>query len=207
MSLETFALVMPIVFASLTLHELAHAWVAWKLGDPTAKEQGRITLNPIVHADPLGTVMFVITALAPGALVFGWAKPVPVQPGYFRRPKEGMAIVAAAGPLMNFLCALVCLAILRHFELSELWTDVVGNAYVINVVLGIFNLIPIPPLDGSRIVAVLFDNATYVRWRQLDQYGMFVVFGMFFLFRDEFGQVIGSALRNVTQVMDVVVFA
>jgi Zn-dependent protease len=207
MDLGTLAVVMPIVFASLTLHELAHAWVAWKLGDPTAKEQGRITLNPIVHADPLGTLMFVITALAPGSFVFGWAKPVPVQPGYFRRPKEGMAIVAAAGPAMNFVCALVCLALLRHLELSEFWTDVLGNAYVINVVLGIFNLIPIPPLDGSRIIAVIFDNATYVRWRQLDQYGMFVVFGLFFVFRDAFTQVLGGALENVTQIMDVVVFA
>jgi Zn-dependent protease len=106
MDLGTFALLFPIVLVSLTLHELAHAWVAWRLGDPTAKSQGRLTLNPIVHLDPLGTLMFVLTALIAN-LPFGWARPVPVDPRYFRRAKEGMAIVAAAGPLMNFLLALV----------------------------------------------------------------------------------------------------
>jgi Zn-dependent protease len=206
MDLETLAVVLPIVLASLTLHELAHAWVAWKLGDPTAKEQGRITLNPIVHIDPLGTFMFVATALI-ASFPFGWARPVPVQPGYFRRPKEGMAIVAAAGPAMNFLCAVVCLAVLQHAELSEFWSDVLGNAYIINVVLGIFNLIPVPPLDGSRILGVVFDNATYQRWIALDQYGMFVVFGLFFVFRDAFTQVMVSSIDGVTQFMNVIVFA
>jgi Zn-dependent protease len=206
MDLETLAVVLPIVLASLTLHELAHAWVAWKLGDPTAKEEGRLTLNPIVHIDPLGTLMFVLTAVLAN-FPFGWAKPVPVRPGYFRRPKEGMAIVAAAGPAMNFVCALVCLAILRHVELSEFWFDVLRSAYIVNVVLGLFNLIPIPPLDGSRIVAVLFDTPTYVRWLSFDQYGMFVVFGLFFVFREPFTAVMVSAIDNVTRVMDTIIGA
>jgi Zn-dependent protease len=204
--LETLALLLPIVLASLTLHELAHAWVAWRLGDPTAKEQGRITLNPIVHIDPLGTAMFVVTALVAN-FPFGWAKPVPVNPGYFRRPKEGMAIVAAAGPAMNFLCGLVCLAVYRHAGLTGLWEDVVFNAFIVNVVLGIFNLIPIPPLDGSRILGVLMDNETYRRWVQLDAYGMLIVFGLFFVFRDPFTEVMLSAIRNVATVMDVIVGA
>lgn len=206
MPLDVFLVLLPIVLVSLTLHELGHAYVAWKLGDPTAKEQGRLTLNPIAHLDPLGTVMFALTALIAN-LPFGWARPVPVRPGYFRRPKEGMAIVAAAGPAMNFLIALVCLAVIRHVELGDLTAEVVENAYIVNIILGLFNLIPVPPLDGSRIVGVLMDRATYARWIQLDQFGMLIVFGAFFIFQDEFSTLLLDALRNITRVMDVLVLA
>ena len=206
MDLSTFALLFPIVLVSLTLHELAHAWVAWRLGDPTAKSQGRLTLNPIVHLDPLGTLMFVLTALIAN-LPFGWARPVPVDPRYFRRAKEGMAIVAAAGPLMNFLLALLCWGVVRHVELSGQWTEVLEKAYIVNLVLGIFNLIPVPPLDGSRILGALMDDATYVRWIRLDQYGMLVVFGAFFLFQEQFTRVLTDLIIHVTRVMDVLVLA
>jgi Zn-dependent protease len=205
-SLDVFLVLLPIVLVSLTLHELGHAYVAWKLGDPTAKEQGRLTLNPIAHLDPLGTLMFALTALIAN-LPFGWARPVPVRPGYFRRPKEGMAIVAAAGPAMNFVSALVCLAVIRHVELGDLTAEVVENAYIVNIILGLFNLIPVPPLDGSRIVGVVMDRATYARWLQLDQFGMLVVFGAFFIFQDEFSTLLIDALRNITRVMDVLVLA
>jgi Zn-dependent protease len=206
MDLRTFLYLLPIVLASLTLHELAHAFVAWRLGDPTARQEGRLTLNPLVHIDPIGTLMFVVTGLAAG-LPFGWAKPVPVNPGYFRRPKEGMAIVAVAGPLMNFAIALVCLAALRHVEMSSEAFDVVRLAWIVNVVLGIFNLIPVPPLDGSRVLGVLMDDATYVRWVAFDQYGMLIVFGLFIVFRDQFSQLMADALLVVRDVMDVLVLA
>jgi Zn-dependent protease len=206
MDLHTFLFVLPIVLASLTLHELAHAWVAWRLGDPTAKREGRLTLNPLVHIDPLGTLMFIVTALAAG-LPFGWARPVPVNPNYFRRPKEGMAIVAVAGPLMNFVVALICLALIRHVDVSQGTFDVLRQAWIINVVLGIFNLIPVPPLDGSRVIGVLMDNATYVRWVSFDQYGMLIVFGLFIVFQDQFSRLMGDALVFVRDVMDVLVLA
>jgi Zn-dependent protease len=206
MDLRTFALLLPIVLVSLTLHELAHAWVAWRLGDPTAKSQGRLTLNPLAHVDPMGTLMFVLTALIAN-LPFGWAKPVPVDPRYFKRAKEGMAIVAAAGPLMNFLLALICLAVFRHVDLSGDLSTVVEKAWIVNVVLGLFNLIPVPPLDGSRIVGAVMDDATYVRWIGFDQYGMLVVFGAFFLFQDQFTNVMTNALIFVRDVMDVLVLA
>jgi Zn-dependent protease len=202
--LDLFLLLLPIVVASLALHELAHAYVAWKLGDPTAKEQGRLTLNPIAHLDPLGTLMFALTALLAG-VPFGWAKPVPVDPRNFSRPKEGMALVAVAGPVMNFVLALVALAVLRHAGLDGRAFNVVALAYLVNVILGLFNLIPIPPLDGSRIVGVLMDNATYARWIALDAVGMLIVFGVFFLFQEEFTLVLESALDQVTRVMDVLV--
>jgi len=206
MDIRTFLLLLPIVLASLTLHELAHAWVAWRLGDPTARNEGRLTLNPLVHIDPLGTLMFAVTALAAN-LPFGWARPVPVNPSYFRRAKEGMAIVAVAGPLMNFAFALVCLWVIRHVELSGQAFDVLEKAWIVNVVLGIFNLLPVPPLDGSRVVGVLMDDATYARWITFDQYGMLIVFGLFVVFRDQFSQVVGDALIFVRDVMDVLVFA
>lgn len=204
MPLDLFLLLLPVVIASLSLHELAHAYVAWRLGDPTAKELGRLTLNPIAHLDPLGTLMFALTALLAG-VPFGWAKPVPVDPRNFRRPKEGMALVAVAGPVMNFLLALVALAVLRHVGLGGRAFEVVALAYLVNVILGLFNLIPVPPLDGSRVVGVLMDNATYARWISLDAVGMLIVFGAFFLFQDEFTIVLESALDQVTRVMDVLV--
>lgn len=205
MSLETFLYLVPILVGSLTLHELAHAWVAWKLGDPTAKEQGRLTLNPIAHLDPLGTLMFAVTAIA--GVPFGWARPVPVNPRYFRRAREGMALVGAAGPAMNFAIALVCLALYRHGGFTGEALRVLENAYIVNVVLGLFNLIPVPPLDGSRIVGIVMDDGTYQRWTQLDQYGMLVVFGLFFVFRNEFTTVLTDALDFVTRAMDVLVGA
>jgi Zn-dependent protease len=204
--LETFLLLAPVVLVSLAFHELAHALVAYKLGDPTAKDEGRITLNPIKHLDPLGTLMFAVTSLVAG-LPFGWAKPVPVRPGYFKHPKEGMAIVAAAGPATNFVLALICLAIFQHGGLEGEAEEVVRLAYFVNVVLGIFNLLPIPPLDGSRIVGVVMNDATYARWVQLDQYGMIAVLALFFIFRDEFSTLLGSALDSVTRVMNTIVGA
>ena len=175
MDIDTLLLLLPIVLVSLTLHELAHAWVAWRLGDPTARDQGRLTLHPLVHLDPLGTLMFAVTSLVAG-LPFGWAKPVPVHPGYFKRPKEGMAIVAAAGPVTNFVIALVCLAIFQHAGLDGEAQEVVRLAYLVNVVLGIFNLIPIPPLDGGAIMLSLVSPRTAWQLRPLlSQYGFFLI--------------------------------
>lgn len=206
MDLRTFLYLAPCILVSLALHELAHAWVAWRLGDPTAKEEGRVTANPIRHLDPMGTAMFAITSLTAG-VPFGWAKPVPVRPGYFKRPREGMALVAAAGPAMNFLLALIAFAVAERASLEGEALTVVQLVYYVNVVLGIFNLIPIPPLDGSRIVGVLMTDETYRQWLRFDQYGMFVVFGMFIVFRNEFSTLLTSAFEEVTKVMSAIVGA
>jgi Zn-dependent protease len=185
--LETLLLLLPVLLASLTLHELAHGVTANALGDPTPREQGRLTLNPIAHLDPLGTLILVVTMISSN-FAFGWAKPVIVNARYFRRPREGMAIVAAAGPATNFVLALVCVALIRFLDVetgTQLY-EVLRAAFIVNVVLGVFNMIPIPPLDGSRVVAVLMDRATYARWAQLDPYGFFVVLAVIFLFREQF---------------------
>ena len=200
MSIETFLYLLPILLASMTLHELAHAFVATRLGDPTPREQGRLTLNPIVHLDPLGTAMFVFTAfLSP--FLFGWARPVQVQPGYFRRPKQGMAIVAAAGPATNFVIAFGCLAALVHVGLEGQVLEVVARSYEVNLVLGLFNLIPVPPLDGSRIAGAFMTDALYARWSALDQVGMFVLFGVIFIFSNEFFTLFRGVFEGSTELM------
>ena len=154
MTVEILVWLLPFLLVSLVLHELAHAYVATWLGDPSPRADGRLSFNPIVHLDPLGTAMFVITALV-SSFIFGWAKPVLINPRAFRRPQLDMAIVAAAGPATNLLLALGCVAWLIHGDLDGTLQEVVIRAFEVNVVLGIFNLIPIPPLDGSRIVAAV----------------------------------------------------
>jgi Zn-dependent protease len=198
--LETFLWLIPFLLVSLVLHELAHAVVATKLGDPTPREQGRLTLNPIAHLDPLGTVMFGVTYFTTG-LLFGWARPVLVDMRRFRHPKQGMAIVAAAGPATNFLLALAAIAYIVHGNPEGRWFDVAVQAFTVNIVLGIFNLIPIPPLDGSRIVGAFLPDRAYASWAAFDQYGMFVLFGVIILFQAEFLTLMEDAYRETGQFM------
>jgi Zn-dependent protease len=198
--LETFLLVLPILLASLTLHELAHGLTATALGDPTPREHGRLTLNPIPHLDPIGTLLLVVTLLTT-TYAFGWAKPVLVNPRYFRRPREGMAIVAAAGPATNFVLALACLVPIRYADPGDQLTEVLSVAFQINVVLAFFNLLPIPPLDGSRVVAVLMSRELYAQWARFDQYGFLVLLGMVFLFREQFQEIYLRTMNAVAGIM------
>jgi Zn-dependent protease len=198
--LELFLYLLPLLVGSMVLHELAHAFVATRLGDPTPGEQGRLTLNPIVHLDPLGTAMFGITYWI-GGFIFGWAKPVLVQPGYFRHPQQGMALVAVAGPLTNFALAVGTAAALTHMSFGEATTQVLALFYTLNVILGIFNLLPLPPLDGSRIVGAVLSPRAYQQWSALDQYGMFILFGVIIFLRDPFFELVSSAHEQVTEVI------
>ena len=144
------------VFLCLTIHETCHGLAAYALGDPTAKRAHRLSLNPLRHIDWLGLIMMVVAG-------FGWAKPVPVDPRYFKKPKQGMAITALAGPVSNFLLALVLLLIARGVylralvtgQLSETWFSFLLNTASLSVGLGLFNLVPIPPLDGSKVLMML----------------------------------------------------
>jgi Zn-dependent protease len=191
---------LPFLLVSLVLHELAHAYVATWLGDPSPRADGRLSFNPIVHLDPLGTAVFLITALV-SDFIFGWAKPVMVSPRYFRRPQIDMAIVAAAGPATNLLLALGCVAWIIHGNLDGTLEEVVIRAFEVNVVLGVFILIPIPPLDGSRIVAAVLPRALHARWAQLDQVGMIALFAVIFIFNDQFWEVFSEVLDETTRVM------
>jgi len=182
---------LPLVFA-IILHEVAHGWVAYRLGDPTAKAAGRLTLNPISHIDLFGTIIMPMLLLILKAPVFGYAKPVPINPHYFRNPKRDMALSSLAGPATNMLMALFFTFILRIllpvFEGNipeNAWSwFVVPIAYMsfygvlINIALGVLNMIPIPPLDGSRIVYWLLPDKLGTTYYRLEPFGIFILLAL-----------------------------
>jgi len=194
-----FLTISPLLLVSLVLHELAHGWVAWKLGDPTARLHGRLTLNPLKHLDAWGTVMLAVTFLGSGGqFFFGWAKPVPVSPQYFKDPQRGMMLVGAAGPLTNYLIALVAAGLIW---LTYTWSPWLVNAldilFILNVIFGTLNLIPIPPLDGSRVLGGFLPREAYARWVSFDRYGNLVFVGLFVVlitFPAVFNDTIGRVL-------------
>jgi Zn-dependent protease len=203
--LEIFLVLLPVFIVSLTLHEMAHGWSAYRLGDPTAKLLGRLSPNPLVHLDPLGTAMFGLTYWI-GGFLFGWAKPVPINPYNLRgNPQRGMALVAAAGPATNFLLAIAFGAALVHGSYGELTTDVLVYSFYVNVVLGVFNLLPIPPLDGSRIIGAFMSPSTYARWSELDQYGMVAILLLFFFFQRQFTLLLSGAIDQVASAISLLV--
>ncbi len=177
-------LILPVLLASLVLHEMAHGLVADALGDPTPRAMGRLTLNPLPHLDLFGTLMLVVTAAAATvsgqAFIFGWAKPVPVDARHFRSPQRGMMLVGAAGPLTNFAIAVIASQLMRlSGDSSSLLYIVAFYLYVLNLFLGFLNLIPIPPLDGSRVLGGLLPASLYPAWLALDRYGSFVFLLLF----------------------------
>lgn len=182
MGIETTILFIAVLIISVVVHEVAHGYAAYYLGDPTAKLQGRLTMNPIPHIDPVGSILVpAALALLPGSIVFGWAKPVPYNPHNIAN-RYGDAIVAAAGPASNFILAGIAGVILQLTAVTAgtaLGTVLVG-IILINVVLGVFNLVPIPPLDGSKILFnFLPARFNYVR-DALEQYGFMIL--LFFIF-------------------------
>ncbi|MBL7141492.1 site-2 protease family protein [Patescibacteria group bacterium] len=171
-----------VIVLSAIFHEYAHAWTAYQLGDPTAKNEGRLTLNPLVHLDPIGTVILPLFLLFTSGMFLGWAKPVPYNPHNLRDLKYGTLKVAIAGPLANLLIALVLGLILRFFSgpilaYSATLPVFLGLIIYVNIFLALFNLLPFPPLDGSKIFADLFPN----QWRHLMQLGMIGIFIALFI--------------------------
>ncbi|MGM0627350.1 MAG: site-2 protease family protein [Candidatus Fermentibacterota bacterium] len=173
-----------IVFFSVVCHEISHGLVAYRLGDPTAYRAGRLTFNPLPHIDIFGTIILpLFLVLSGSSFIFAWAKPVPVNSSYFRNPRDGMMYVAMAGPGTNLALALV-LALAAHMGAGFLPGWLLGTlamASLINIILMVFNLLPIPPLDGSRIVARFLSGKTLWNYMKLERYGLFIVFGLLFL--------------------------
>jgi len=174
---------LPVLFA-ITLHEVAHGWVAKMLGDRTAEKMGRLSLNPIHHVDPVGTLLVPGILLALGGFIFGWAKPVPVDFGKLRKPRRDMALVAVAGPAANLLMALFWALIVRfaHLVDVEFITVPLGlmgvAGIVINLVLMLLNLLPIPPLDGGRIAVGLLPPRLGYQFGKIEPYGFFILLAL-----------------------------
>jgi Zn-dependent protease len=184
---------MPLVFA-IVFHEVAHGWVAHRLGDPTAKMMGRLTLNPIPHIDLIGTIIMplLLFFVSDGRMIFGWAKPVPINPAYFKDPKKGMALSALSGPGINIVMAVMCSFLLRVVLMGlegklpdQVWdwvsaplTYMLGYGIIFNVVLAVLNMIPIPPLDGSRVVYWLLPPRQAAVYYRLEPYGTLILMAL-----------------------------
>ena len=205
----TFAIVAAVLLYSLALHELGHALVADRMGDKTARNLGRVTLNPVKHLDPIGTLLLLVVG-------FGWAKPVPIQPGNFRSYRVGMFWVSIAGILVNLTIAVLALVTLAALgtnlgNLRSIFPNAGGGgdplryglfvAAQINIVLAVFNLLPIPPLDGSKILGAFLPNAMQrVMW-QLERYGFLLVILVITVFRDQVFGLINRVTLGLMQLI------
>ena len=177
-----------VLLFSLTVHEMAHAWTADRLGDPTARLLGRVSLNPMVHADPIGTILFPLIALVTGAPLIGWAKPVPVNVRNLRHHRRDYVLVAAAGPASNLVIALVSAILLAVMPISPQTlgeTNVsapigaaLSQAMRLNVLLAVFNMLPIPPLDGGNVLAGLLPPRLAISFNQLRPYGFLLLYAL-----------------------------
>ena len=188
----------PALLIALTVHEYAHARAAVALGDPTPRIMGRLTLNPVVHLDPIGLLMLWLFR-------FGWAKPVQINPSYFKDYRQGMVLVALAGPASNMALALItafAIGILAKLQLlSGDWVKVLWMLYSYNIILAVFNLLPIPPLDGSKVFANLLPGRQGAIFEQMEQYGSFILIALVCV------GVIGAILNPLVRSLDFIINA
>jgi Zn-dependent protease len=198
--------VIPVLFA-ITVHETAHGWVASKLGDHTARMMGRLTLNPIKHIDPVGTILVpALLYLSSAGFIFGWAKPVPINFSALRSPKRDMLWVALAGPGVNLLMAIGWLIIVTIANTLNIpFLVLMGGAGIfVNLLLAIFNLLPIPPLDGGRVISSLLPGKLSYQYDQLEPYGLFILVGLLFLgvFQNIIWPIVYSLLVGLSNLSD-----
>jgi Zn-dependent protease len=201
---QIFILFVVLLF-SLTVHEMAHAWTADRLGDPTARLLGRVSLNPIVHADLIGTVVFPLISLASGATLIGWAKPVPVNVRYLHHPRRDYMLVAAAGPASNLILAVFAAIVLALVPISP---QTLGESNVsapiamllsrlvyLNVLLAVFNMLPIPPLDGGNVLAGLLPPNLAVQFNKVRPYGFVILYAL--ILTDGFSRIVMPPARFI----------
>jgi Zn-dependent protease len=199
---QNFLLVILTIIISLTVHEAAHALAAYKLGDSTAKNEGRLTLNPLKHLDPWGSILFLFTS-------FGWGKPVPVNPIYFKNPKRDQALVALAGPISNIIMAFIGGMLLTYIPEIQVFAYIFMQ---INIVLALFNLLPFPPLDGSKIIGVILSDNQFIKYQNfIHNYSAYVII---ILFLDLYllpkiinFSIIGSFISSLTAIIQALLLA
>jgi Zn-dependent protease len=179
-----------VLLFSLTVHEMAHAWTADRLGDPTARLLGRVSFNPLVHADPIGTVLFPLIAMISHFPLIGWAKPVPVDQRHLRRPRRDFVLVAAAGPAANLVLALIASSLLAALPVTPVTlgepnasapiASMLAQAKWLNVMLAVFNMIPIPPLDGGNVLGGLLPRPIARQFDLVRPYGFLLLYALMF---------------------------
>ena len=187
--LQMMTIQLPPFIIAVVLHEYAHGFIAHRWGDNTAKDAGRLTMNPIPHVDPIGTLLLPLFSMLSGInLLFGWARPVPIDPRRFKKYRAGLFWVSFAGPLMNFLLAILSAALLcmiylwvpQTFYLYEPLIQMAGVSIQLNYWLGIFNLLPLPPLDGSKIIQSFLSPAMTLKYESVSRYSFLILIGMMY---------------------------
>ena len=215
MSIPSIIISLFVLLFAITVHEASHGWMALQRGDPTAYSLGRITLNPLAHIDPMGTIILPLILVVMGVPPFGWAKPVPVNPYNFRNPRRDNLLVSAAGPFSNLTVAFIAFAGIQILKLINpnmlagragffnLGTGLFLILYytiLINVILAIFNLIPIPPLDGSGVLTGLLSEEAAQKYEQIRPYGFFILIILIFT------GIIGRILGLIVSIVDIFIF-
>lgn len=209
--LKTRLFMIPIVLIALTFHEFSHGWVSSKLGDPTPRMTGRLSLNPLAHLDPVGAILMVLTG-------FGWAKPVQIDARYYKNPKWGMAITAAAGPLSNLLMAFVSMLLYTLIAIISYKTGLFVSAMSsiasfiilfaqVNLCFMVFNIIPIPPLDGSRVLGLFLPSRAYFKLQQFERYSFLIIIVLSFAGAFDFiiGNGVGVVMRGIINVCNFII--
>ncbi len=196
--LTTVFLIAVPLFAGIILHEVSHGYAAYRFGDPTARNAGRLSLNPIRHIDPMGTLVLpALLLLMKSPFLFGWAKPVPINPSYFEDPRKGIFWVSLAGPAANFALAAVfyMLFVMLKPSLNSAFGVFIWFGVFINIVLGVFNLLPVPPLDGSKILATFLPGRLAGQYMRLEKYGFIIL--ILLILMGAFGWIFGH-VRHFT---------
>ncbi len=207
MDLGNLAIILGVIFVSMTIHEVMHGLVAYYLGDDTAKAQGRLTLNPLKHIDPFLTILLpVLLALTPGAPIFGGAKPVPFNPSRLRYGEWGVALVAVAGPLVNFVLAFVSygLMVVLGTTQGSLLGEILSAGVVVNLGFFIFNMLPLPPLDGSRVLYALAPEFVRRGMEAIERFGIWAILVLVLLAGQFIGQYMFGAINGIIRLFEAI---